>query len=132
MPNYFSPQDYTLAELRAQLAANEAEYDQKAISWHNYTATKNQLETAIIDKQTGPLKRRVREAFQPFSNRISRSEWVKFQCDLTALRSKAAVYEFYRSWAKILDFRKIAALPDLEMLDKAKAKPMDNRYDHAA
>src|SRR6478736_8040504 len=107
MPNYFNAHDYTLAELQGQLAQNEAEYElrkheKNPVYFRDYLATRNLLETAIIDKQTGPAKRRVREAIEPFSNRIKKSEWVGFQTNLRSLRSEQAVYEFYRNWRAIL------------------------------
>ena len=123
----YALKDMTIPELETQLRVNEEEYADKSISYHSYMATKNLLECAIIDKQTGPLKRRVFAAIEPHSNRISKSEWVKFQTDLTGLRSVAAVKGFYSQWRQVLSFRKIADLPDLD-----QPKPMDNRYDHAA
>ena len=128
----YALKDMTIAELETQLRINEEEHtartaDDRRANYHSYIATKNTLELAIIDKLTGPLKRRVFAAIEPHSNRISKSEWVKFQTDLTGLRSMAAVKGFYSQWRQVLSFRKIA---DLQELDQPK--PMNNRYDHAA
>lgn len=117
--------DKTIAELEDALRQNEAEYElrrheKNARDFRHYIATKNLLENAIIDKQTGPLKRRVFRALEPYSNRLAKKEWVGLQTTLTGLRSVISVRTFYADWCQILRNRKIADLPDL---DQPKPKP---------
>lgn len=111
---------YTIEELQSDLTATEQAYAFGDIPKSEYLKEKAAIQDKIIDLETGPAKRRVFAALEPHSNQLAKEEWAGLQCNLTALRSLAAVQEFYNGWRDIFHNPKIADLPEFEDLGKPK------------
>jgi hypothetical protein len=123
----------TIAELEQALIQFEAENALGAISNADYRNAKKYLEDAIIDKQLGPLKRRIgRELGEYFpSLKIAKSERASIPTRLKYTRTEAGLKQLYREWQGIYAFRKIALLPEYDVL-LAEVKAQMAKMDKAA
>jgi hypothetical protein len=121
----------TIAELEQALIQFEAENALGAISNADYRNAKKYLEDAIIDKQLGPLKRRIGRELGEYFNRITKSERVSIPTRLKYTRTEAGLKQLYREWQGIYAFRKIALLPEYDVL-LAEVKAQMAKMDKAA
>ena len=110
----------TLEDLQSDLKNLEIEWDMYTSSERRqnqkyYDRQKQFLTDSIIDKLTGPTKRRLREMIEPHTYRVKPSEWNGFLIKLRDCRSVAEIEKLHHHWKEKLSFKQITQLPDLNI-----------------